>query len=176
MKKIVALLLCILLLGSCGNKKDPAVEQEDKQTENAVAQTKVQDDVQEDISSVSTDPQQEQSDGEEVDIDLTELSSTMVYSEVYNMVSEPDKYVDKTVKMKGVFGFYTDEEGKNHFGCVITDATACCAQGVEFVLSEERIYPDEYPKLGSEITVIGNYDYFYDGNFINPILYNAYFS
>ena len=31
------------------------------------------------------------------DVDLTNLSSTMVYSEVYNMMSTPENYIGKTV-------------------------------------------------------------------------------
>ena len=36
-----------------------------------------------------------------VDLDLTVLSSTMVYSEVYNMMNEPEPYEGKMVKMQG---------------------------------------------------------------------------
>lgn len=37
----------------------------------------------------------------ELDVDLTTLSSTMVYSEVYNMMYEPDRYLGKRIKMNG---------------------------------------------------------------------------
>ena len=43
------------------------------------------------------------------------------------------------------------------YACVISDATACCAEGIEFKLSDNLIYPDDYPELGSEITVIGEF-------------------
>ena len=33
--------------------------------------------------------------GNAVDVDLTELSSTMVYSEVYAMMTEPENYIGK---------------------------------------------------------------------------------
>ena len=48
-----------------------------------------------------------------VDIDLTALSGIMVYSEVNSMISFPDNYIGKTVKMKGQFTIYqaTDESG-----------------------------------------------------------------
>lgn len=36
-----------------------------------------------------------------VDIDLTALSGIMVYSEVNSMISFPDNYIGKTVKMQG---------------------------------------------------------------------------
>ena len=36
------------------------------------------------------------------DINLTALSSTAVYAEVWNMMAVPESYIRKTVKMKGV--------------------------------------------------------------------------
>ena len=99
-----------------------------------------------------------------VDVDLTALSSTMVYAEVFNMMMNPNDYVGKTVKMHGAFGIgysYKDDgtmdENTLVYACVIADATACCSQGIEFVLSGEHTYPDDYPELGSEITVVGTF-------------------
>lgn len=94
-----------------------------------------------------------------VDVDLTVMSATMVYSEVFNMMVTPEDYVGKTVKMTGTFQAFTYEKtGEYYFTCVIQDATACCAQGMEFVLPEEYVYPDDYPEEGSNVTVIGTFD------------------
>ena len=102
-----------------------------------------------------------------LDIDLTVLSSTMVYSEVYSMMSFPDDYIGKTVKMKGQFviGYVyntdgTPDESTARFACVIADATACCSQGLEFILTGEHTSPDEYPELGAEITVVGTFEWY----------------
>lgn len=48
-----------------------------------------------------------------VDIDLTVLSGIMVYSEVNSMISFPDNYIGKTVKMKGQFaiGYVYNTDG-----------------------------------------------------------------
>lgn len=100
-----------------------------------------------------------------VDVDLTVLSSTMVYSEVYNMLYfYPKDYYGKTVKMTGQFNVYqwVDESGvvadmPVAYACIISDATACCAEGMEFVLKDDLAYPDDYPELGAEITVIGEF-------------------
>ena len=43
------------------------------------------------------------------------------------------------------------------YACIISDATACCAEGVEFVLEGDYTYPEDYPELGMEITVIGEF-------------------
>ena len=94
-----------------------------------------------------------------VDVDLTVLSSIMVYSEVYNMMASPEAYIGKTVKMKGLFAYYHDEATGNYFfACIIQDATACCAQGIEFVLAGEHLFPDDYPEPGAEICVTGVFD------------------
>ncbi len=96
---------------------------------------------------------------EGIDIDLTQLSSTMVYSEVYNMMMSPEAYVGKTVKMSGAFSYCkVDETGKEYYACIIQDATACCSQGIEFVLDGEHVYPDDYPEIGSDVCVVGVFD------------------
>ena len=99
-----------------------------------------------------------------MDVDLTVLSSTMVYSEVYNMLyNDPAHYLGKTVKARGTFSIYqlvTDgvlQPDPVSYACIISDATACCAEGMEFVLKDDLAYPDDYPELGTEITVIGEF-------------------
>lgn len=94
------------------------------------------------------------------DIDLTRMSSTMVYSIVYQMVTDPQKYTGKTIKMKGIFSSYVDEEtNRRFFGCVIKDALACCSQGLAFELAKPRKYPSEYPSEGASITIIGTFEF-----------------
>ena len=94
-----------------------------------------------------------------IDVDLTKLSRTMVYSEVYNMMYTPDDYIGKTVKMKGQFAHYEDPDTKvQYFACIIADAAACCSQGLEFILNGEHTYPNDYPETGSEITVTGIFE------------------
>ena len=101
------------------------------------------------------------SDGD-VDVDLTKLSSSMVYGQVYDMVYSSDDYVGKKVRAKGNFSYYKDTEtGKEYFAVLIKDATACCSQGIEFVLPDkDAVYPDDYPPLNAEITVEGEFDYY----------------
>lgn len=108
--------------------------------------------------------EQLQSSADGVDVDLTVLSSTMVYSEVYNMLyNDPAHYLGKTVKARGEFSIYqlvTDsvlQPDPVAYACIIADATACCAEGMEFVLEGDYTYPDDYPELGAEITVIGEF-------------------
>ena len=94
-----------------------------------------------------------------IDVDLITLSSTAVYAEVWNMMAEPESYIGKTVKMKGVFAVYEDETtGQQYFACIIADALGCCRRGLEFILKGEHKYPDDYPTVDSEITVTGTFE------------------
>lgn len=101
-----------------------------------------------------------------IDVDLTKLSSTMVYSEVYNMLYIPENYIGKTVKMRGMFVVYTNmDESQYYPAVIIADATACCAQGLEFILKGNPTYPEGYPEMETEITVVGTFEtYLEDGN------------
>lgn len=110
------------------------------------------------------EPEQTQTSADGVDVDLTVLSSTMVYSEVYNMLyNDPAHYFGKTVKARGTFSIYqlvTDgvlQPDPVSYACIISDAAACCAEGMEFVLKGDLTYPDDYPELGAEIIVIGEF-------------------
>jgi hypothetical protein len=110
-----------------------------------------------------------------IDIDISRMSGTMVYGQVYQMVMYPSKYIGKHIKMKGIFSSYYDEESERRFyGCVIQDALACCSQGLAFELAKPRKFPKEYPTEGDAIIIEGDFDYEKDeggGGF--PIIRNA---
>ena len=101
-------------------------------------------------------PDSQEAPAVSVDVDLTTLSSTMVYAEVLNMMMSPDDYIGRTIRMTGIFTVYQDPETKQVYcGVIVEDATACCAQGFDLVMPEERSYPQDYPAPESEITVVG---------------------
>ena len=84
-------------------------------------------------SSGSSSESMKKSSSDEYDCDLTKMSSTMVYSTVYAMLTAPDDYIGKTVRVTGNLNKYTDEStGKTYYSVLIADATACCQQGLEF--------------------------------------------
>lgn len=172
MKKLFCVVLIVLTLNSlsaCGSKKDKGTT--DNQTANpSVSQNQTTEKSSE--SAPTTSKPAQSADG--IDVDLTKLSSTMVYSEVYNMMISPDNYTGKTVKMKGQFAYYEDPETKvQYFACIIADATACCSQGLEFILTGDHTYPNDYPELGSEITVTGTFEVYTESGFQYCGLVNA---
>ena len=126
------------------------------------------------------EPEQTQTSADGVDVDLTVLSSTMVYSEVYNMLyNDPAHYLGKTVKARGTFSIYqlvTDgvlQPDPVSYACIISDAAACCAEGMEFVLEGDLTYPDDYPEPGTEITVIGEFQSYEENGMTRYHLVNA---
>jgi len=137
-------------------KSDAAAEASDDGPTGAVTAEKTAADPS-DSEKKDTTPADKPVEPGSMDVDLTKLSSTMVYSEVYNMLTGPESYLGKRVRMKGTF-WYAEGDGRYYFSCIIADATACCAQGIEFVLKDQRKVPDEYPAEGSEITVVGIFD------------------
>lgn len=107
-------------------------------------------------------------------IDLTKMSSTMVYSKVYDMQLYPEKYIGSTVKATGVFVIYTDVVTKNIYTSVlVADAAACCSQGLEFVWAGEHTYPTDYPELETEITVTGTFSTYTENDQTYITLNNA---
>jgi translation initiation factor 1 (eIF-1/SUI1) len=96
----------------------------------------------------------------EVDVDLTSLSSTMVYAEVYNMMINPEEYIGKTIKISGqYYASWFEETEQYYHGVIISDATACCSQGLEFIWDDNtHTYPDEYPEDYTEVEIIGVFD------------------
>ena len=123
-------------------------------------------------SSSVTSPEAPVQDAGAVDMDLTTLSSTMVFAEVSSLVYDPIPYLGQRVRMEGIFSVdhaYTMEGevdySQNYFYCIIEDALACCAQGLEFSLAGDYAYPEDYPAEGDTIRVVGTVEFFEENGF-----------
>lgn len=184
MKRFIGFVISLALitvLAACGNGGESARPVEQPAGVNDVLEAGMaeaegrQSGVNEDAPLPVTQPDPAaagSSDG--IDVDLTALSSTMVYSEVYNMMVAPADYLGKTVKMSGAFNYYHDEAADNYyFACIIKDATACCAQGIEFELAGDHRFPEDYPEVDAVITVIGVFDTYQEGEYTYCTLRNA---
>ena len=178
LKKCIVLFLCILLITGCSNKKGTDgkginnTNSVDKVIDNQIANEDGKTDTMESekaLSNVESNKDTEDTiSGEEdvrntdgtVDYDLTQMSSDMVYATVYQMMVTPEEYEGKTFRIDGNFyATYYEATKKYYFYCVIQDATACCAQGMEFVWEDgSHIYPDEYPEDNAEIVVEGTFE------------------
>jgi hypothetical protein len=100
----------------------------------------------------------------DIDVDLTILNATMTYSQVYDMMTNPDLYAGKIVRARGTFAYAHDND-RDYFAALVQDATACCSQGIEFVTAADMKYPDDYPPLDSEIIITGRFHSYKEGTF-----------
>ena len=146
-KRIITTLLTFSLLGAlgCGSVNQSAKYAQSQTSSNKTEET----------ASTKTD----------VDEDLTTMSSTMIYSEVYNMVNTPKQYVGKRIRITGQFTVVAADSSApvdNYYYIIIKDATACCQQGMEFILAKGT-YPNDYPTPDTDATVVGTFET-YDEN------------
>lgn len=99
-----------------------------------------------------------------IDMDLSGITGTMVYAQVYQMLMEPEAYLGKVIRISGWLDVFEDDfAGVVYTSCVIPDATGCCAQGLEFVWQGEHAYPEDYPELGTNLTVTGRFETYMEG-------------
>ncbi|SDB08112.1 hypothetical protein [Butyrivibrio sp. INlla16] len=172
-KRNLLLVCCMLVLATACGSKNEAVEITEDLTSDVYdtsTETTTVDEVDTPIESTSPDEVDTSTEAtattasdastqttgtdstDTSEVDLTAMSSTMIYAEVYQMMMTPGMYVGRKVKMQGLYDIYHDDTtGKDYHSCIITDATACCAQGIEFELADGN-----YPGTDiSEVTVEG---------------------
>ena len=97
-------------------------------------------------------------DSKKVDVDLTALGSTMVYAEVYTMMTKPDDYIGKTIKANGPYVTSLYEGSYYHF-VLVDGVDSCCPEGLMFVWSGENSYPEEETRI-EVVGVFGSYEGF----------------
>lgn len=183
MKRIIAVIIaaafCISFAG-CGTTDGAGRNMNSQTTVNDILESGIAAESNNDAADANNDTdsvtidfsgwKEDEEETGEIDVDLTTQSATVVYSTVFDMMSTHEKYLRKTVKMTGAAASYNDEDtGKTYHACIIKDATACCSQGIEFILDDDA----EYPTDGETITVIGEFSTYKEGQFQYSTLKNA---
>lgn len=182
MKKYLLSCICLLVLISAGcshssdseNTADNTVSKTDTNSINTTSDTiSIQEEqtynqLEDTTSDISESSQTiAASENSDVDYDLTAMDSDMVYATVFQITNHPEDYVGKTFRIEGIFSSsYADTLDRYFYYCIIKDALACCAQGLEFVLSDsETLSPDDYPAEGTEIIVEGTLETYTEPGF-----------
>ena len=81
----------------------------------------------------------------------------------FDMAVEPERFYGKVIKMRGQFFSDVEPDTKTRFySCILYDATACCQAGIDFQMSGNKIYPDDFPAEGSTIEIVGTFKDFSD--------------
>lgn len=172
-KRILGIVLLLTLLAGCGSSKTTTQSVSQSANGNAGQKSGISRTIGVDNGAPDPEPGNGLvlSHTAGIDIDLLSMSNTMVYTVVYSIVVSPEEFVGKTIRMRGQSLNYRDETtGTVYHSCVIQDATACCSQGIEYVLTNSGNYP---AKDGEEITVTGKLETYSVGDFLYCTLKNA---
>ena len=138
---IGALLLTVLLLTGCAREEPLSGSQPEPSAQSSSQSGPAA----EEPSSQPESQSEASSDTETAEVDLTGMSSTMVFAEVYE---------GKTVRMQGELVSYPHPfTGEDCHAVIVKDALACCAQGFQFQPAEGVTLPAD----GAEVTVTGVY-------------------
>ena len=179
--KFFVIFIIFVAIAGCGKKRqtgnqmfsttksvkdtiEDEMRKEEQKKENVENEKALKDDFQateEDVKEINEDKNEENKKAEnvgeenkkDIDYDLTEMNSDMIYATVFMVVQDPESYAGKTFKIYGNSYTFPTTEGKSmtHY-CLIKDALACCAQGLEFISSNSE---EKYPDDGDEIVVTG---------------------
>ncbi|MBF1189103.1 MAG: hypothetical protein HXM01_01990 [[Eubacterium] sulci] len=180
MKKILACIICLTLafgVTACGKASDKDSNGDTKiisdaknKQENSKSNTKKdvskkevnKKEVAGDAGKGKSSKTKSKTKGNKIDVDLNNLNANVVYSQVFLMMTEPDKFIGKRIRMSGQFNVYAAEEGNpsgvtEYYAIIIADAQACCQQGIEFVWPGHT-YPDGFPEVKSNASVTGIFE------------------
>lgn len=175
MKKILACIICLTLafgVTACGKASDKDSNGDTKiisdaknKQENSKSDTKKEVNKKEvagDAGKGKSSKSKSKTKGNKIDVDLNNLNANVVYSQVYLMMTEPDKFIGKRIRMSGQFNVYAAQEGNpsgvtEYYAIIIADAQACCQQGIEFVWPGHT-YPEGFPEVKSNASVTGIFE------------------
>lgn len=180
MKKILACIICLTLafgVTACGKASDKDSNGDTKiisdaknKQENSKSDTKKEvskkevnkKEVAGDAEKGKSSKTKSKTKGNKIDVDLNNLNANVVYSQVFLMMTEPDKFIGKRIRMSGQFNVYAAQEGNpsgvtEYYAIIIADAQACCQQGIEFVWPGHT-YPDGFPEVKSNASVTGIFE------------------
>lgn len=175
MKKILACIICLTLafgVTACGKASDKDSNGDTKiisdaknKQENSKSNTKKdvsKKEVAGDAGKGKSSKSKSKTNSNKIDVDLNNLNANVVYAQVFQMMTEPDKFIGKRIRMSGQFNVYAAEEGNpsgvtEYYAIIIADAQACCQQGIEFVWPGHT-YPEGFPEVKSNASVTGIFE------------------
>ena len=180
MKKILACIICLTLafgVTACGKASDKDSNGDTKiisdaknKQENSKSDTKKEvskkevnkKEVAGDAGKGKSSKSKSKTNSNKIDVDLNNLNANVVYSQVFLMMTEPDKFIGKRIRMSGQFNVYAAQEGNpsgvtEYYAIIIADAQACCQQGIE-VVWPGHTYPEGFPEVKSNASVTGIFE------------------
>ena len=150
-------MLSCLFLAGCGSAGKAY-------NEKTVAESKIANESNINENSTEAESASVKKDGD-VDYDLTVMGADMVYATVYQMMIDPKSYIGKSFKIRGnYYSSYSNDKDVYYHFCMIKDAAACCAQGLEILWADEKMNRHENcPEEDTLVTVEGVFETYEEG-------------
>ncbi|MCL2200375.1 MAG: hypothetical protein FWB75_00285 [Oscillospiraceae bacterium] len=101
-----------------------------------------------------------------VDIDLTELSTTMMQARFHHILSNAEDYLGQTIRVRGQYHNMPFGDEYLHFVMIIP-GDECCRMGFEFMRAGDYVYPDDFPAQYGALEIKGVLTRGFDGTFGN---------
>ena len=145
-KKLILTSFFAISLSGCNKKNDfSSVANQETKTESVQNEKEI-------VTIIPSNPYTEIP--KKIDLDFTKMNYNMASSIMFEMLVEPEKYIEKTVKIEGQFETSV-YEGNRYFSVVNWDLTGCCPSGLNFIPPDSMEYPVDFPESSSLITVKG---------------------
>ncbi len=110
------------------------------------------------------------------ELDLTLLNETMAYSQLINIIKEPEEYLGTPIKLRGIYTApFNGFTHQYNYTVTIQDNTQCCAQGIEFILKKQSDI-EKLPAEGEMVQIQGVLDLFEEGKHAYCIISDAQIS
>ncbi len=106
-------------------------------------------------------------------LDLSLLNDTMAYSQLINIIKEPEEYLGTPITVKGIYTApFNGFSHQYNYTVTIQDNTQCCAQGIEFIMKEVGDL-DKLPPEGEMVKISGVLELFEEGKHSYCIISDA---
>lgn len=103
-------------------------------------------------------------------MDLSDMSYTMAYAQVYSMVMAPKRHAGETMRIQGSYYGFQTEDGEDVHLILIIDDAGCCEVGMEFQMTGNHKWPQDFPPNNSIIRLTGLVDTISHGDNVFPLL------
>lgn len=97
-----------------------------------------------------------------IDFDFTKMNFNMALSLIYDIMVEPENYLNKTIKIEGQYDTIVEDDIR-YFAVIDWDLTGCCPAGLNFIPPDSMKFPEDFPELETTITVTGRIEKTFNG-------------
>lgn len=154
---MMCLTLSASLFTAC-SKKDAATDTQTTSAANVTVPAATEKTEPEILPDKKADELKKEKAGK-ADIDLCSENRDNDYNSFLKLLINPEDFDGKTVKLHGTFSI-NKNGGKNYYICSPSTKSGSASQGMEFTLSKDYKYPDDFPAPGEEITIFGKFEFY----------------